>query len=60
MMSSEHTSCSLRLKAKGVPWRITLDRRVCCLEEVPADRKKNDDMLKCMVESDEDETGSSH
>ena len=60
MMSSKCASCSPRLKAKGVPWWVMLDWRACCPEEVPADREKNDGMLKTNGGSDEGETGSSH
>ena len=37
-----------------------MDRRAHCPEEVPADREKNNGMLKTNGGSDEDETGSSH
>ena len=60
MTSSGHTSCSPKLKAKGVPWRVMLEWRACCPEEEPAERKKNDGMVKMYDGSDEDETGSSH
>ena len=54
------TRCLPRLKAKGVPWQVTMDWRVCCPEEVPADHEKNDGMLKTNGGSDEGKTGSSH
>ena len=43
-----------------MPWRIMLDRRACCPEEVPADQEKNDGMMKTNGGSDEGETSSSH
>ena len=58
--TKEHTSCLPRLKAKGVPWQVMLDRWAHCPEEVPADREKNNGMIKTNGGSDEGETSSSH
>ena len=40
--------------------RMPAGQRACYPEEVPADREKNDGMLKTNGGSDESETGSSH